>query len=87
MNNPNPMNSRCGLEDCDCEYTIGGLLRRLEMIMERCRDGLYVTNKDQVFRMIHQQAQNTVEQTHLRCDDTCPCYVAGYEAERRPVGA
>ncbi|KKN01747.1 hypothetical protein LCGC14_1124730 [marine sediment metagenome] len=63
---PNPMNSRCGLEDCDCEYTIGGLLRRLEMIMESCRDGLYVTDKDAVFRAIHLQAQLTVEKTRVR---------------------
>ncbi len=84
MSNPNPMNSRCGLEDCDCEYTIGGLLRRLEMIMESCRDGLYVTDKDAVFRAIHLQAQLTVEQTRLQCDTSCLCYVAGYEDERQP---
>jgi hypothetical protein len=96
MTNPNPMNSRCGLEDCDCEYAIGGLLRRLEMIMESCRDGLYVTDKDTVFRAIHLQAQLTIEQTRNACTDSiastcrhgseCPCWQDGYEAERRPLG-
>ena len=85
-NNPNPMNSRCGLEDCDCEYTIGGLLRRLEIIMEGCHTGLYVTDKDDIFREIHRQCQETIQQTRLRCDAACLCYVAGYEAERRPTG-
>lgn len=32
MSNPNPMHSRCGLEDCDCEYTIGKLVKTLEAI-------------------------------------------------------
>ena len=70
MSNPNPMNARCGSEDCDCEYTIGGLLRRLELIA--------------------QQALLTVSHTRsdgADCDDTCICYVAGSEAERRPLGA
>ena len=26
------MNARCGLEDCDCEYIIGGLLEVLEKL-------------------------------------------------------
>ena len=30
--NPNPMHSRCGLEDCDCEYTIEELLTALERL-------------------------------------------------------
>ena len=74
MSNPNPMNARCGLEDCDCDYTIGGLLRRLEMIAE--------------------QATATVERTRAECTENlvapcqhgleCPCYQAGYDAERRP---
>ena len=65
MTNPNPMNARCGLEKCDCEFVIGGLLRRLELIAE--------------------QATLTVKQHHRECDDdSCPCYVAGYESERRP---
>ena len=60
------MNARCGLAECDCEYTIGGLLRRLEMIMESCRGGLYVTDKNTVFRAIHRQAQLTIEQTRSK---------------------
>ncbi|KKM83715.1 hypothetical protein LCGC14_1306420 [marine sediment metagenome] len=88
MSNPNPMNSRCGLEDCDCEYTIGGLLRRLEMIAESCTAGLHpAVDKNEVFREIHRQCQETIQQTRAKCDDTCLCYVAGYEAERRPIGA
>lgn len=77
MSHPYPIHSRCGLEDCDCEYTIGGLLRRLELIAE--------------------EATATVKQTRDACIDNliapcghgleCPCYQAGYEAERRPVGA
>ena len=87
MANPNPMNSRRGLEGCDCEYTIGGLLRRLEIIMESCHKGLYATDGAGVFREIYRQCQETIQQTRLRCDDTCLCYVAGSEAERRPPGA
>ena len=84
MNNPNPMNSRCGLEDCDCEYTIGGLLRRLELIMENCTAGLHPSqsprDKDEVFRMIHRSARLTVDQTRKdHCDTSCPCYQAGTE--------
>lgn len=30
MSNPNPMGARCGLEDCDCEYTIDYLVEALE---------------------------------------------------------
>jgi hypothetical protein len=74
--NPNPMNSRCGLEDCDCEYTIGGLLRRLEMIIEQAD----LTVK-----------QTRAEPCPRECDDTCPCFrngiQEGYEYERRPPGA
>ena len=70
MTNPNPMNSRCGLEECDCEYTIGGLLRRLELIMENCTAGLHPSqaprDKDAVFRMIHHSASLTVEETRVR---------------------
>ena len=72
--NPNPMNSRCGLEDCDCEYTIGGLLRRLEIIAEQAQ----VT------------VANTRAICLPECDKSCACYQdghqAGYEAERRPIG-
>ncbi len=92
MVNSNPMNARCGLEDCDCEYTIGGLLRRLELIMGNCIVGLHLSQaprgKDTVFRMIHRSASITVDQTRKdHCDTSCLCYVAGYEAERRPPGA
>ena len=86
--NPNHMNARCGLEDCDCEYTIGGLLRRLELIVEKCTAGLHpCVDKDEVFRSISWSAKHTVNQTRSGCDDTCPCFVAGCEAERRPLGA
>ena len=51
---PNPMNARCGLENCDCEYTIGGLLKALEerpspawlspiSAFEECYDNWFVT--------------------------------------------
>ena len=33
----NDMKARCGLAKCDCEYTIGGLLRRLEIIAEQAK--------------------------------------------------
>jgi len=29
----NPMNARCGLEDCDCGHTIEKLLKALEELM------------------------------------------------------
>ncbi len=35
MDNPNPMNSRCGLEDCDCGHMIEKLVKALEKITER----------------------------------------------------
>jgi len=83
------MTSRCGLAECDCEYTIGGLLRRLEIIMENCTAGLHpAVDKDMVFRAIAWSAERTIEQTRKdHCDTSCLCYVAGYEAERRPPGA
>ena len=58
------MNARCGLAECDCEYTIGGLLRRLEIIAEYCTAGLHPTvDKDEVFRIISLGAKLTVKQT------------------------
>jgi hypothetical protein len=94
MTSSNPMNSRCGLEDCDCEYTIGGLLRRLEIVAEKCtagREAIGVT-KNRVFLEIAQDVKATVRQTRGICDaacegSSCPCYVAGSEAERRPASA
>ena len=83
------MTARCGLEDCDCEYTIGGLLRRLELIAENCTAGLHPTaNKDAVFHAIASSAWRTVKQTRHDhdCDSSCSCYQAGYEAERQPPG-
>ena len=88
--NPNPMNARCGLEDCDCEYTIGGLLRRLEMVVEQCTAGLHpLANKDGTFRFISWTVKRTVVQTRSECPAglDCPCYQDGSVAERRPVGA
>ena len=78
--NPNPMNSRCGLEDCDCEYTIGGLLRRLELIAEQAKLTVEQTRKDpapaRCTRPIHP------------CPDCYDLgYQDGYEAGRRPIGA
>ncbi len=95
------MSARCGLENCDCEYTIGGLLRRLELIMGNCTAGLHpAVDKDEWFRSISRSAKRTVEQTRkdhapARCthpDTACrDCYDLGYqdgyEAERRPIGA
>ena len=77
MSNPNPMNSRCGLEDCDCEYTIGGLLRRLELVAEMCThtvEGIRSACTDNDVSLCHQSSE-------------CRCYQAGYETERRPMGA
>jgi hypothetical protein len=82
MTNPNPMNSRCGLEDCDCEYTIGGLLRRLEVIAEESLATVKLT------RDAHTDGPVGYVHDPDNCsDDACLCYVAGYEAERRPSGA
>ena len=74
------MNARCGLEDCDCEYTIGGLLRRLEMIAEQADLTVKQT------RRYHEGDRCT------RPFHPCPDCVEigrqeGYEAERRPLGA
>ena len=88
MPNPIPMNARCGLEACDCEYTIGGLLRRLEIIIGNCGAGLHpLADKDEVFRFIARTAKRTVHQTRNTCDTSCLGYVAGSEAERQPPGA
>ena len=47
------MKARCGLEDCDCEYTIFGLSEGLERIIGQCTAGLHPGNdKDAVFRTI-----------------------------------
>lgn len=78
MSHPNPMNSRCGLEDCSCEYTIGGLLRRLELIAE------------QADLTVKQTRSGCTDSRSSRCQQgsECWCYQdghqAGYEAERRP---
>ncbi len=61
------MNARCGLAECDCEYTIGGLLRRLELIAGNCTAGLLPSqspqDKDEWFRTIARGAKLTVKQT------------------------
>ena len=98
MDNPNPMNSRCGLADCDCEYTIGGLLRRLELVAKQCTAGLHpAVDKNAVFRAISWHVKRTVAQTRGACNEgvielsDCACYQDGYqagcEAERWPPGA
>lgn len=80
MSHPNPMHSRCGLEDCFCEYTIGGLLRRLEMIAEQATTTV---------KQLRAEAA-CIENPIAPCEHglECPCYedgyLAGYEAERRP---
>ncbi len=80
MTNPNPMHSRCGCEGCDCEYTIGGLLRRLELIAEQATTTV---------RQVRAEAA-CVENLIAPCAHglECPCYqdghLAGYEVERRP---
>ncbi|KKM83070.1 hypothetical protein LCGC14_1313230 [marine sediment metagenome] len=94
MTNPNPMNSRCGLKDCDCEYTIGGLLRRLELIatealatVKETRVRMTPGGKPFVRTLYHPLICPRGNTQAVECDDTCPCYVAGSEAERRPPGA
>ncbi|KKL05814.1 hypothetical protein LCGC14_2602260 [marine sediment metagenome] len=76
--NPNPMNSRCGLEDCDCEYTIGGLLRRLELIAEEALNTVIHTR---------QEAEALTDCHAGLCGTGCPCYQDGrqdgYETERQ----
>ena len=76
------MNARCGLEACDCEYTIGGLLRRLELIAEMANHTVKQTRDER----LDPTCDNTCDDT---CDATCPCYQEGQEAgaERRPLGA
>ncbi len=72
------MKARCGLEDCDCEYTIGGLLRRLELISEQANLTVKQTRAEPC-PCGHIQSYD--------CDTSCLCYQAGHEAERRPPGA
>ena len=76
MSHPNPMHSRCGLTDCDCEYTIGGLLRRLELIAEEATATVKLTRN----------TWTCVDNLIAPCEHglECPCYQLGYEAERRP---
>ncbi|KKL10452.1 hypothetical protein LCGC14_2555670 [marine sediment metagenome] len=38
MGNPNPMNSRCGLEDCDCGYVIEKLLTALKRALSTTQE-------------------------------------------------
>ena len=74
------MNERCGLDACDCEYTIGGLLRRLEIIAIEALATVRETRAELC---------NTVQ-----CSQPihpCPGYdeglEEGQEAERQPPGA
>ncbi len=60
--------ARCGLADCDCEYTIGGLLRRLEVIAEQCTAGLHPNvDKNAVFQHIAYDANLTIGQARADC--------------------
>ncbi len=79
QSNPNPMNSRCGLEDCDCGYVI----EKLQVLLQEClatirRRNAAITRHDST-GLRHPHLQN--------CDSSCPCYQAGYEAERQPLGS
>lgn len=67
--NPNPMNARCGLEDCDCEYTIGGLVRRLELISEEALNTVKHTR---------QEAEALSDCHKELCGTVCPCYLDGH---------
>ncbi len=86
--NPNPMNARCGLEACDCEYTIGGLLRRLEIIVEQANLTIDQTRSPLARRRsaYHPSACPCGYTQTMECGTSCLCYVAGSEAERRPIG-
>ena len=91
--NPNPLNARCGLAECDCEYTIGGLLRRLEIIAEQSNFTVTQTRKDHCDPSCLCYVAGSECSGLSLCVDhpetiaECPCYQAGYEAERRPIGA
>ena len=55
------MKARCGLEDCDCEYTIEKLLGALRRAETQCTAGLHpAVDKDEVFRAIAHDAQATL---------------------------
>ena len=76
--NPNPMNARCGLEDCDCEYTIGGLLRRLEVIAEEATATVKLTRSWLETEDLIAPCEHGLE---------CPCYQDGHQAgSRQSVG-
>ena len=71
------MQARCGIEECDCEYTIGGLLLRLEIIAEQCTTT--------VKRIRSACTDTDLHPCHHGSE--CPCYQEGAESEHRPVGA
>jgi hypothetical protein len=62
VSNPNPVHSRCGLEDCDCEYTIEKLTRALVTVRGQCTAGLHPgVDKDEVFRAIAYTSRTATE--------------------------
>ena len=89
------MNARCGLADCNCEYTIGGLLRRLEMLLEALEE---LTPSDWSlndpmslkYGKAHDAAQQgklTVEQTRTPYGATTEERTLEQEAKHRQLGA
>ena len=72
------MNARCGLEDCDCEFVIGGLIRRLEVLSE---DAMRTVQRTR------QEAEALTDCHAGLCGTGCPCYQEGHEAERQPPEA
>lgn len=86
----NPMNSRCGLEDCDCGYVIEKLISGLESA---------ALDYHCYARTLHlhffancpdpkcEKAWGLLAWAKVGAKgygSTCPCYQAGYERERRP---
>ena len=71
MSNPNPMNSRCGLEDCDCGYVIDSILSKMHEIRD----------------MIQEFDEAECPDRHPDCPCYEQGLQEGEESERRPVGA
>ena len=68
--NPNPLNARCGLKDCDCEYTIGGLLLVLR----------------QVRKLVQAYEMGECPDEDAECPCYQAGLQEGRESERRPIG-
>lgn len=64
MSNPNPMHSRCGLEDCDCGYVIDKLrdmTGRLAILAEAIEVGAPSSMFD--WLKIRDKARSALEET------------------------